>query len=240
MNKRLKKRFLIILILFTFSTLIPVQANSEVDVGDKFFYKSTEELTLSYDGEITRERAEYEYVLEVMYVENYSIGCKKLSSGSIMHSEEEILNAESLFLDFQHFHFVKLDEIQTVYDAWNEQLENHSKVESYSAQDRTFFVKFINENYPIIFYYNGSDFTQNMDYGNGSLIIQASYNEESVLTEYTLTNVVIGEYVQQNWTEEIILLNTIHEADLSIIPVVMSLMIFTTIFIILRRRRSNK
>ena len=232
---------LLISVVFLISIISPVYAKNTINSGDRFFYKSTEENILYYDGELSRNRQESEYILEVTYINNDSVGVKEYQGFGITHYEEPFLKEVSSFFIFQLFHFIDLNNIESIYDSFLTVYENNTNVVSISAADRTLYVRFEIEN-ALIWYgtnYTGSEYIDFIDYGNGSLTVKASYDKNSILSEYTFENSAIGEYVQQNWSKEIILTDIASQASMSFIPIVIPLMIYTIISIIQRKRRSE-
>ncbi len=232
---------ILILVVFLISIISPVYAKNTISSGNRLFYKSTEMNTLNYEGELSGYRQESEYILEVTYINNDSVGVKEYQGSSIIHYEEPFLKEVSSFFIFQLFHFIDLNNIESVYNSFLTVYENHTNIVSASAADMTLYVNLSVENY-LIWYgtnYTGSEYIDFVDYGNGTLTVKASYDKNGILSEYTFENNVIGECVQQNWNKEIILTDIASQASMSFIPIVIPLMIYAIISIIRRKRRSE-
>ena len=231
----------LILVVFLISIISPVYAKNTISSGDRLFYKSTEMNSLYYDGALSGYRQESEYILEVTYINNVSVGVKEYQGTGIIHYEEPFLKEVSSFFIFQLFHFIDLNNIESVYASFLAVYENNTNVVSVSAADRILYARLEVVNSPIWYgtNYTGSEYIDFIDYGNGTLTIKASYDKNGILSEYFFNNDVIGEYVQQNWTKEIILTDIVSQASMNFIPIVIPLMIYAIISIIQRKRRSE-
>lgn len=235
------------LILFILLCLILFQSQqveANITEGKKYQYFWTTNSNFTYDGISLYTSRESNYFLEIMYIEEDKIGVKVGSANRIRFDEYLLVSKDHMTFYYPDIYgqpyFLNKDDFNTFYTNWIDEYSENLYMIDFSAENRVFTYSEKNPNYNNSIGYNSTDPGPSEDiYDEGEFTkkIRCEYTRDGVLSYLKDERVFKGAISEDYFLEVLTLTDVKLGSNSSILLISCSLVIVSSIYLIIRRRR---
>lgn len=240
------KRALSLILLFSLSLIIIQTHNVQANIrpGNIFYYSLIQQKYFTYEGESFHSLVESSYFLEILYIEEDKIGIKQGTSISFYAVDSTLISknhSSHLYPDYySQPYFLDKDDFGIFYTHWIDDGNAREHVLECTAEDRVFTFSAKDPNYNYEYGYNTTNKESRepfYDEGEYFKSIRCSYTKNGVLSHLKEEKIFNGTIVDHYYLEELSLTTERAGSGLSIFLISCSLIIISSVYMILKKRR---